>query len=62
MIFLTVCVDEGLSNLISSNNDYRESDDLPKSPGVLIGRRINLMKEKLGVRSQSPEKVTAPRL
>ena len=36
MIFLTVCVDEGLSNLRSSSKDNRESEDLPKSPRVLI--------------------------
>ena len=41
MIFLTVCVDEGLSNLRSSSKDNRESEDLPKSPRVLIDNNKN---------------------
>ena len=45
MIFLTVCVDEGLSNLRSSNKDNRESEDLPKSPRVLIDKLINSIVE-----------------
>ena len=50
MVFLIVCVDEGLSNLRSSSIDNRESDDLPKSPRVLIDKLIYLMVEKLEVR------------
>ena len=55
MIFLTVCVDEGLSNLRSSIKDNRESDDLPISPRVLIDKLINLMVEWLGMRSDIRE-------
>ena len=55
MIFLIVCVDEGLSNLRSSSIDNRESDDLPKSPRVLIDKLITLMVGKLGVRSEIRE-------
>ena len=55
MIFLTVCVDEDLSNLRSSSKDNRESDDLPISPRVLIDKLINLMVEWLGMRSDIRE-------
>ena len=55
MIFLTVCVDEDLSNLRSSSKDNRESDDLPKSPRVLIDKLKNLMVEWLGMRSDIRE-------
>ena len=55
MIFLIVCVLEGLSNFISSSNDSRESDDLPKSPRVHIDKLIHFMVEKLGVKSNSRE-------
>ena len=51
MIFLIIYFDEGLSNLRSSKNNNKESDDLPRSPRVLIDGLINLMLEKAGVRS-----------
>ena len=46
VIFVIVFVDEGLSNLRSSSIDNRESDDLPKSPKVLIDKLVTLMVEK----------------
>ena len=51
VIFLIIYFDEGLSNLRSSKNDNKESDDLPRSPRVLIERLINLVLENVGVRS-----------
>ena len=55
MIFLIVCVVEALSNLISSSNDSRESDDLPKSPRVDIDKLILFRVDKLGLKSNSRE-------
>ena len=55
MIFLLINFDEGLSNLRSSKNNNKESDDLPRSPSVLIERLINLMLENVGVRSDMRE-------
>ena len=55
MIFLIIYFDEGLSNLRSSKNNNKESDDLPRSLGVLIERLINLMLENVGVRSDMRE-------
>ena len=55
MIFLIIYFDEGLSNLRSSKNNKKESDDLPRSPIVLIERLINLMLENVGVRSDMRE-------
>ena len=55
MIFLIIYFDEGLSNFRSSKNDNKESDDLPRSPSVLIERLINLMLENVGVRSDMRE-------
>ena len=51
MIFLIIYFDEGLSNFRSSKNNNKESDDLPRSPSVLIERLINLMLENVGLRS-----------
>ena len=55
MIFLVTYFDEGFSNLRSSKNNNKESDDLPRSPRVLIERLINLMLENIGVRSDMRE-------
>ena len=55
MIFLIIYFDEGLSNLRSSKNNNKESDDLPRSPSVLIERLVNLMLENVGVRSDMRE-------
>ena len=55
MIFLTTYFDEGLSNLRSSKNNNKESDDLPRSPRVLIERLINLMLENVCVWSDMRE-------
>ena len=55
MIFLIIYFDEGLSNFRSSKNNNKESDDLPRSPSVLIERLINLMLENVGVRSDMRE-------
>ena len=55
IIFLTIHFDEGLSNLRSSKNSNKESDDLPKSPRVLTERLMSLVLEKLGVRSDMRE-------
>ena len=55
MIFLIMCFEEGLSNFRSSKNNNNESDDLPRSPRVLIERLINLMLENVGVMSDMRE-------
>ena len=55
IIFFTMYVDEDLSNVKSSSIDKRGSDDLTKSPRVLIERLMNLMFEKVGVRSDMRE-------
>ena len=55
MILLIMCFDEDLSNLRSSKNNNKDSDDLPRSPRVLIKRLINLMLENVGVRSDMRE-------
>ena len=55
VIFLLIYFDEGMSNLRSSKNNDKESDDLPRSPRLLIERLINLMLENVGVRSDMRE-------
>ena len=55
MTFLIIYFDEGLSNLRSSKNTNKESDDLARSPKVLIARLINLMLGNVGVRSDMRE-------
>ena len=55
MIFLIIYFDEGLSNLRFSKINNKESDDLPRSPSVLIERLINLMLENVEVRSDMRE-------
>ena len=49
--FMIKYFDVGLSNLRSSNNVKRESDDLPKIPRVLIEILINLILENVGLKS-----------
>ena len=53
--FKIMYFDVGLSNLRSSNNVKRESDDLPKIPRVLIERLINVILENVGLRSDMRE-------
>ena len=53
--FMIMYLDVGLSNLRSSNNVKRESDNLPKIRRVLIERLINLILENVGLRSDMRE-------
>ena len=55
LMILILYFDEGLLSLRPSKNNNKESDDLSKSPRVLNERLINLMLEKVGVRSDMRE-------
>ena len=55
MIFLIIYFDKGLPNLRSSKNNNKESDDLPRSPRLLIKRLIKLMLENVRVGSDMRE-------